>query len=154
MKRFFALIALILVISIISFLNVPESTTGSAIKSGLFFKEELTEYPAKASVAENKSKVGISADVFHLDFGVLPVGVNSTKILEIKNNDNNKARIFLTSTGNISEMISFGKNDFILEGYEETRVSIKAEARELGDYSGKILITVKKPNFGWLETFL
>ncbi|MBI4895558.1 MAG: hypothetical protein HY831_03630 [Candidatus Aenigmarchaeota archaeon] len=106
------------------------------------FEEETVKYDMKLSVMENVT-LGISNDNFELNFGRIPLNGKSTKFVSISYNSTTPSKIHLETTGNISKFIILEKNDFIIE--KSDKFGIIANGTEYGNYTGTLIINIKKP---------
>ena len=150
------MMGVLIIFSGLLFLENPKETiTGNAvIKEGTFFREEITSYPAKIYVTENQSRLGMSVDTFHLDFGIVPVGSFTTKTITLKNDDERTSKVEVEVNGDISDLIEFNKNNFLLKGFEETEIKVKAIGRRPGNYTGEVSIKIVKSNYKELGVLL
>ncbi|MFH7904098.1 MAG: hypothetical protein QXQ58_00045 [Candidatus Aenigmatarchaeota archaeon] len=118
----------------------------------LFFIYETFSYPAKINVLEKNQniEIGISGDTWILDFGQIYVGMGSRKYINITVNEEYK--VILKSSGNISSLIKFEKNNFILKG--QTEIPIYIEPKKPGYYTGEVKILFKKIKYPFLNWLL
>jgi len=124
-------------------------------KSDLFYDYKITKYPSKVEIIDLRSGnisnlIGISTDEWIFNFGIIPVGRNYVmKSVFLEGNKEDELEISLIAIGNISDMISFSKNNFYLDGNETVYVFLNVtDNTKLGNYTGEIDIIVKKENFG------
>ena len=119
------------------------------------FTYEIVRYPAKVEITkENGSlNLGMSADPWILDFGSFPPGIGSKKIINLENPTNKTYRIKLRAKGNISGMIKFDKNNFLLEKGEKTKVSVllNSSLSRVGNYSGEVDVIYKWIPYPYLD---
>ena len=112
---------------------------------GLLVTYERVRYPANATVVSPDSDmVGFDMEKHSLNFGVIPAGGGAGRFLDIKNPENRVIKIRIETHGNISEFITLGESEIILEPGEERSVEISfdpEDATEPGEYSGEIDIT-------------
>jgi hypothetical protein len=122
--------------------------------SDLFFSYEITKYPSNVEIIpaqyeKQKLKIGIVTDKWNLNFGIIPVSGRETRHLDISNHEKNDFRVNLNVYGNIKQMISFSKNDFILPPNKSISINIFLNTTEKtipGNYTGEIDVIIKKPN--------
>lgn len=111
------------------------------------FTYEVVRYPAKVEIIKKNGSLnlGMSADPWILDFGSFPPGVGSKKIINLENPTNKTYRVELRARGNISGMIKFDKNDFLLEKGGKMKVSVllNSSLSKIGNYSGEVDIIYK-----------
>jgi len=124
-------------------------------KSDMFYDYEIKKYPSMVEIinlkeGDKKNIVGISTDTDVINFGILPVGNNSVqKTIGFNKTRKEKTEILLKSFGNISEMVSFSKNNFYLTGNETVSVFLNAsDYTKVGNYTGEIDIIVKITKMG------
>jgi hypothetical protein len=104
-------------------------------------------------VAENESKIGVSIDPFNLNYGILPLGSNNTKMLVINNYEKGPVKVSLYVSGNISPFITFSENNFILDKTSK-EVWIKMAGASEGNFTGTLYASIKKPLAGWLISWI
>ncbi len=135
---------------------------------GFFFEktEELLydfkvekNYETKVSIIEQKNTsdlfMGITSN--NLEFGMIPLGSVSKRFLNLSNNDEENYKILLITTGNISPMIKFDKNNFILHKNDITSVTVSLDSSltlKSGNYTGEISVISKKPKISFLNSFM
>lgn len=157
----FALVVFALTLVVLSLVSSPVKEPVAFVenrtvitKSDLFYEYQITKYPTKVEIVESEDDlskmIGISTEPWIFDFGVIPQTQASVKkILTLNDIKEGKLNVELTVFGNISDMVSFSKNDFYLEGDEEVFVFLNVtEETKLGNYNGEIDIIVKKESFG------
>ena len=121
-----------------------------------FFVYERMRYPARVQITEKGEalNIGISVDPWNLDFGVLPKGVNNKRFINLANHKNKIYKVSLVSRGNISSMISFSENNFLLHEGEEEKVSVflnSSLSEKVGNYTGEVDVTYKRARFSPLN---
>jgi hypothetical protein len=128
--------------------------------SDLFFEYEITRYPSSVEVApvqeQEKLLLGISADPWNLNFGIIPAGKNFGKrFVSLVNLKEKDVKIVLKAWGNISSFVKFNKNNFILHPKENVTVEVGfyAEGAEVGNYTGVIDVVVQKPKYDFIYSF-
>ncbi|MBN2042440.1 MAG: hypothetical protein JW754_01390 [Candidatus Aenigmarchaeota archaeon] len=113
-----------------------------------------TVYPINMQVIEpdeSGMKFGISVDPDLLNFGKVPEGSSSEKAITIRNPEDAPVKIRMYPSGDISEYISFEKNDFVINKNQEEKVYIRAEGKTAGNFTGSLVITAGTVGSGWLE---
>jgi hypothetical protein len=118
-----------------------------------FITYEITRYPSNISiVAVNNISLGFVTDPWNLNFGKVTKGGNITRYISIKNKEEKKVLVKLEGKGNISKILSFEKNKFILNGGENINISITAVTKDVdvGIYAGEVDVTIEKPNFDFI----
>jgi len=148
------------------FLKNPR-TTASFITSRTFersedvlFIREIVKYPSNVTIIspENPSNVpiGIVGDAWNLNFGILPVGVNGKRFVNVANYNEPLSKIKLLCYGNICPMITFDKNDFILHKGDEDKITVHLSTSSFspGDYSGEIHILSEIPQNSFISVLL
>jgi len=118
----------------------------------LLFTYEIYSFPAKINVLEKSQKmeIGVSGDSNVLDFGQIYVGMGSRKYINLTSSEEYK--VALKSNGNITHVIKFEKNDFIIKGQES--VPVYALPKSPGFYEGEIKIIFKKIKYPFLNWLL
>lgn len=116
-----------------------------------FFKHSVVTYPAKViavdalDVMENDTiKIGVAGQTNELNFGRVPVGASTTKIIEIENNEKNPARLRINVKGKMEKFTFPEKNDIMLKPGKNA-VMIKCTPKEKGNYSGEIEVIISYP---------
>ncbi len=127
----------------------------------LFFKYEITKYPSSVAILPNLNTsmvLGFTVDPWNLDFGIIPTGGNFGKRgLILTNTEEKRAKIKLNVYGNITPMVSFSKNDFILDKGENVTIDVfmkTTNTTEPGNYTGEIDVVAIKPKYEILSGFL
>lgn len=166
MRGTYIIIALILVLVFGSLLYLrgekKEFVTSRAIESlkNPLFIYDIVKYSTKVEVVEEESpKIGMACDPSGLNFGTLPIGFKGHRYINLTNPGENVFRIKMIAYGNISEMISFDKNDLELNPGEELEVTVFLNTSHsiLGNYTGEINVISKRakyPFFDWLTEWI
>ncbi len=125
--------------------------------SNLFFTYEITSYPSNVEIIlpeEEKIKIGLVADYWNLNFGIIPTGGSyGRRQVMVSNFENSQVRVYFKVYGNISPLVGFSKDNFVLlPGQTETITVFLNTTKDtpLGNYSGQIDVIVKKPNFSFI----
>lgn len=103
---------------------------------------EVKEVPVSFSIGEN---VGFDLNQTHLTFGVVPLGVSSSRNVQIENNYDFPIVVNLDAKGNVSDFLFF-ENSFVLEEGEVRKVGISVNSLdgEFGNYSGYLLVRFER----------
>lgn len=159
---------LLIVILIILFLALIGLTFGTMyftnflVKSAdkLFYKFELEKtYKTQVGIIEPKNNsnllLGFTSD--NLEFGIIPLGSVSKRFLTLTNNNEENYKIILKVSGNISPMVKFNKNDFILAKDENMSVTVFLDSSiglVPGNYTGEIFVISSRPKFSFLNNLV
>lgn len=121
--------------------------------SNLLFDYETFSYTAKVKVLEKSENVqiGVSGDPWLLDFGQIYVGMGSRKYINVTAND--RYKVMLKASGNISSFVRFEKNNFIVEK-GNVAIPIYIEPKKPGFYDGEVKIVFKKVKYNFLNWLL
>ncbi len=129
-----------------------------AMLSAMFIYNNIdrseTVYPLNMQIISsegNDMKFGISVDSELLNFGRMAEGSAAEKLVTIRNPENAPVKIHISSRGDISEYISFEKNDFVLNKNQEEKVYIRAEGRDEGNFTGSLTIMASTVGVGLME---
>lgn len=99
-----------------------------------------TSVDVVSQVRANETDLGVNADPT-MDFGNLPMNAAYTKYIRLTSEK--KSEVEVSSTGNISEQLSF-EESFIMKPVNRT-VEIRIEPAQKGYYEGKIEVTTRSP---------
>ena len=115
----------------------------------------LSFYTERSSIIEKKeidafleisNVTGLKVGNDSLDFGRIIYNSNAWKTIEIKNNYNFPVKLFLSSDGNISDLLVYDK-EISLDSQESKSIFISTlifTNQTYGEYSGKLTILFKK----------
>jgi hypothetical protein len=158
MKKLIIVIALLLIFGILFVYPKTPKTTARFITNrtferseDAFFTREIVMYPSNVKIIspDNPSNldIGIVGDPWNLNFGVLPVGVNGKRFVNVANYREITSKVKLVCYGDICSKVTFDKNNLILhEGDEEKiTVTLNASSSVPGEYSGEIHIVSDIP---------
>jgi hypothetical protein len=129
---------------------------GVETTAGIFFDREVTQYPANLEVITRASDtVGISGDVNKIDFGILPQGGSSKKIVSIMNPRTSKvqARVYVNGLG----MVKSDPEKVSINPGASANVSLTAnvtDAVSLGNYSGTVDVLILIPKNDLISSML
>ena len=122
------------------------TTTGEVVLSDKEAKDTQVYVQSIKTNVFVGSIVGIDINRTVLTFGVLPRGSDASRQVDIKNEQSSTIRISFEILGNISDMIYFSEENFLLEPDESRMVDaiiqIPANKQE-GYYEGEIKIYVE-----------
>jgi len=121
--------------------------------SSLFFNYKIIRYPTRVEVIkpEENINVGVVTDPWNLNFGYIPGNGSSVKrYIGILNEDKKYSTVKLKAYGNISSLINFSKNDFVLNESAAVEVILNTTFAEIGNYTGEIDIIIKVPKYDFL----
>lgn len=170
-KKFLLLVFILLIaVLIFAFLKpsvkqepnefVKNMTTQSS--EDLFFVYQTIKYPSNVEIIqfspeEQGTTIGLVADPWNLNFGIVPNGGNAgRRFLVLTNLQDSDAKIEFNTFGNISSMVSFNKNNFILHKGEEVKVDIILTTTDMtqpGNYTGEIDIIIKRSKYNFIKVF-
>jgi hypothetical protein len=127
--------------------------------STFFYNYEILKYPSRVeimpieSISENVV-LGFDTDPWNINFGIIPGnGSYATRTIEISNKEEKDNEITLRVYGNISPLVVFSRDKFILKPGEKSSIEIFLYSRdsEPGNYSGEIDVLSKKPIYNFLS---
>jgi hypothetical protein len=98
--------------------------------------------------------IGANTGTDELDFSRIESGASVKKQLNLTTNDGKMSRITLKSKGTIEPLLSFGKNDFLLDGNEMISVVMDSGGRAPGNYTGEVAVTVQRSGHDLLRQLL
>lgn len=132
------------------------------ISGDLLFSYEATKYPSgveiiKPKLQESKLLVGLTVDPWDLKFGIIPSGGSfGTRHLILTNKQDKDVKVDLKVYGNISPMVSFSKNNFILSKNENVTIDVFCRTTDTtldGNYTGEIDVIIKRPKYEFIYNF-
>lgn len=127
------------------------------ISHGLLFIYQIVKYPTRVEVLEKGEKyVGMEGDPWNLNFGVLPVGINGKRFINLANHDEYTVKVSIVAYGNISRMVSFDRDELKLNPGEELRVTalLNTSLSSPGNYTGEIDVVTKKAKYPFLNPLI
>jgi hypothetical protein len=147
---------------ILNYTNKPKEFVKNqtfVVTSDLLFIYETTKYPSKVQIIESGKTnltLGLVTDPWNLDFGIIPKGGYSTRHVDLNNNEKNKVRVYFEVYGDIKPLVSFSKNNFILNPNEAVRIDIflKTNETKIGNYYGEIDVIIKKARYEYSLSLL
>lgn len=127
----------------------------------LLFVYETVKYPSNVEIIKLRNKsnitVGITGDPWNLNFGFVPIGIESRRFINLANYKEENYRTEIRVYGNISPMISFDRNNIILHKGDELKVTVLLNSTlstGIGNFTGEIDIVSKGAKFSFFEVFL
>ncbi|MBN2202767.1 MAG: hypothetical protein JW700_01080 [Candidatus Aenigmarchaeota archaeon] len=123
--------------------------------SNIFFNYDIIRYPSCVEVTSGQTNstitLGFATESWNINFGAVPAnGSYSTRTVDLSNSNEHDVEIILKAYGNISNHVSFSKNNILLNPEEKTSVSIIFTSNEIADfYSGEIDVIIKKPIYNF-----
>jgi len=125
--------------------------------SNLFFKYETLRYPSNVEIMPlenfNGTILGFVTDTWNLNFGIIPGNGSFVKRnIELSNLEERNIKIILKAYGNISPLVVFSKNDFILKPDEKVTIDVFLYSKDFknGNYTGEIDLIAKKSIYNFL----
>lgn len=159
------IIILIIAFACILFLTRTETkefvdNRGVEKYSDAFFDYEIIKYPTDVKIyepnASERITVGIVSDTNNMKFGIIPGnGSYAKRYLNLTNREKD-AKIFLHVYGDITPLVRFGKNNFIIRENENVMIDVllNTKGSEFKEYSGEIDVVIQRPKFDFLYSFL
>jgi hypothetical protein len=162
-------IVLVLIIAVVAFLFIfskeppapEEFVNNKTIEnySTFFYNYEILRYPSNVEIMpiENTNEnvvLGFVTDPWNINFGIIPGnGSYATRTIEISNKEERNNEITLNVYGNISPLVVFSKNRFVLKPNEKASIEVFLYSKdsEPGNYTGEIDILSKKPIYNFLS---
>ncbi len=113
--------------------------------SWLFFLQYLVaeKYAASVRVIEQNEQVKANINATGLDYGELSKGNSSTRFITLENNGGSSFYIIIFKVGNIGNLLTADKNNFVLSPGKIEKVEFLLEVPKETDkktYQGKIVI--------------
>lgn len=105
-------------------------------------------------VTSADTKIGVAAQTDELNFGRIPLGGKSTKLIDISNGFKSRAKIKMKMSGNISEYIELSENETLLGPEEIKQIRIMFNSKDAGNYTGKLEITTYLSKSGFSDPLL
>jgi len=128
---------------------------------GLFFVYETVRCPSNVEIIklENKSNItlGMTNDPWNLNFGVIPVGIESRRFINLANKNEEIFKVEIHAYGNISPIVSFDRNNFILHKGEEMKVTTllnSSLSNGTGKFMGEIDIFSRRAKIPFFNVIL
>ncbi len=148
MKVWLGIAGLVFLFAAAFLIRIPVETEGGIQHTGLLVIEDIREYPASVEVvATTNSDIGVALEEGELDFGILSEGMKAHKTIQLSSSS--PVRIRAWAEGNISDIISFESQSFILDGPGSLEMTV--DAAEQGSYSGTILLSSSGFRSAWLS---
>jgi len=128
---------------------------------GFFFVYETVKYPSNVEIIklEKKSNItlGMTTDPWNLNFGVIPIGIESRRFINLANRKEEIYKVEIQIYGNISPMVDFDKNNFILRKDDEVKVTALLNStlsKGTGKFMGEIDILSKRARMPFFNVIL
>ena len=159
----------VLVLVIVAFLFIfskepptPEGfVTNRSVEnySTFFYNYEIVRYPSSVEImsVENITEtviLGFNTEPWNINFGIIPGnGSYATRTIRVSNKEDSDTEIILRTYGNISPLVVFNSNNFILKPGENSSIDISLYTKDSdpGNYSGEIDVLSKKPIYNFLS---
>ena len=164
MKKEIVVVAIVLIIFFFLIETVGPSEPKDLVNdtvilnySNLLFNYKVIRYPTSAEIvpfSEKNINIGFVGDPWDLKFGTVPGnGSYITRYVSIKNSNESYNKIELKPYGNISTLVNFSNNNFVLNPNESVAVEVKfnTDSAAYGNYTGEIDIVIKVPKYGFLK---
>ena len=163
MKKTFLVVFFIIVVSSFLFSNFQEPLGPKNFAknktitnySTLFYSYKIIRYPTSIEIKPIKENatIGFATDPWNLNFGIIPANGSFVKRnIELFNSEKKDVKIILKSFGNISSLVFFSKNNFVLHPQEKVKIDVFLFSNDTlpGNYSGEIDLIIKKPIYNFL----
>lgn len=101
------------------------------------------KYEATVKVVEKGAQTGINPLTDKIDYGDLPKGKSSTRLLTIDNRGKTDVYVKIVKIGSIAELIKIDKDDFILRPQNQEKVEMSVKIPISADqpaYNGQVII--------------
>ena len=128
--------------------------------SNVLYRYEVVMYPSSGEVIivspdQERIELGVNTETWNINFGKIPANSTSSRYADLANIGSKPAKVFFTSSGDISPFIKFDKNDFTLDPSEDETVKITFDTKnaEPGNYNGRVDRIVKIPKYDFLYNF-
>jgi hypothetical protein len=168
-KKIMIILLIILLFFLISLIFYEPKVKTNFVKNltvekteDLFFVYETVMYPSNVEIIKlgkdrSNISVGITGEPWNLNFGFVPIGVESRRFINLANYKEEKYKVEIQAYGNISPIISFDKNNFVLNKGDELKITVLLNSTlstKTGNFTGEIDIVSKGAKFQFLEMFL
>lgn len=126
--------------------------------SNLFFNYKIIRYPTSVNIVPftvENIEVGIVTDPWNLKFGDIPGNGSYVKrYVNVKSFEEKYNIIKLKAYGNITPLVNFSKNDFVLGENESYAIEVNLYTNlfKIGSYNGEIDVIIKVPKYEFLKT--
>ncbi|MFH1228917.1 MAG: hypothetical protein V1678_00645 [Candidatus Aenigmatarchaeota archaeon] len=127
--------------------------------SSILFNYKIIRYPTSGEIISfngDNIGLGVVTDPWNIKFGsVLGNGSTIKRYISIKNSQEKYSRISLKAYGNITSLVKFSKNNFVLTENESSAVEIVFDTgnSSYGNYTGEIDVVFKTPKYDLLQIF-
>lgn len=123
------------------------------IANGQLFETNSKQFNMSAQailVTSADTKIGVAAQTDELNFGRIPLGGKSTKLIDISNGFKSNAKVKTKMSGEISKYVEIRENETLLGPEEAKQIRITFNSKDAGNYTGNLEITthLSKSVFG------
>ena len=163
-KKFYGIVLVLLLLGIVITVMNTRPEDSSIVQertvdqySDMFFTYTIVRYPAKTEIlaptqiTENLT-IGFNTGTSELDFGRVEAGGSVKKWINLTTLDGRPSKITVKSKGIIGPLLSFGRDDFLLNGGGS--ISVTMSATQPGNYTGEVSVFVQRSNYDLLRLFL
>jgi len=162
LKKEIVIVAVIVILAFFALAREPEEPKDIVNDkvilnyTNVFFDYRIERYPTSVEITSPSGNVtlGFVTDPWNLKFGIVPGnGSYIRRYINIKNSNEKYDKIKLKVFGNISPLVNFSRNEFVLNENESAviEVRLKTDSAEYGNYSGEIDLIVKVPKYDFLR---
>jgi len=165
-EKAFLVVSILVIISLFIFSNFQEPVEPKDFVknktftnySTSFFNFEITRYPSNVEIRSTEQVngtafIGFVTDPWNINFGVIPGnGTFVTRNIELTNKKGTNSKIILKAYGNITPLVFFSKNNFVLKPREKVAIDIFlfSNKTKAGNYTGEIDVIAQKPIYNFL----
>jgi hypothetical protein len=158
-------ILILLVVAVVFILNKEPADPQDFVEnktvenySTFLYSYEIVRYPSNVEIkpAEEMDEsvlLGFVVDPWNINFGIIPSnGSYATRTIEVANLEDRDNEVILKAFGNISDLIVFSKNRFVLKPEDKSSIEIFMYSKDSlpGNYTGEIDVLSKKPIYNFL----
>jgi len=125
--------------------------------SNLLFNYKIIRYPTSVEITPfsgGNINLGVVGDLWNLKFGIIP-GNNSyvKRYVGITNLEEKYNKVTLKAYGNISPLVNFSRNNFVLNENETSAIEVNlyTDDKEVGNYTGEIDVIIKVPKYDFVK---
>ena len=127
----------------------------------IIFNYEITKYPCNFEIIKTKPEedifIGVTVDTWNLNFGTIQAGNSARRYIELTNSKDESVKINFNVYGNITPLITFNKNNFVINENETSKITVSlttANTTFPGNYSGEIDVVTKIPKYNFAQSIL
>jgi hypothetical protein len=125
------------------------------------FKYEVIKYPCNFEIKKIRPQeeilIGVTVETWNLNFGTIPAGNRARRYIVLTNNKDERVKVNFNVYGNITPMISFSKNNFLISKNENLTITVSlitTNTTSPGNYSGEIDVVTKIPKYNFSQRLL